>query len=216
MRRRPHLALLALATALVLALAIALILRGSSGRSAPTGEASTRAIPSSSFDGAELPSPVPAPGFALTDQLGHPVSLGALRGQVTVLTFLYSTCGATCQLIAQQIRGALDELARPVTVLVISANPAGDTPARVSRFLAQVSLSGRVHYLTGPLAQLRGVWRAYRIAPAADGRSAFERTATVLLLDRRGRERVLFGLEQLTGESLAHDIRKLDGEPANP
>jgi hypothetical protein len=31
----------------------------------------------------------------------------------------------------------------------------------------------------------------------------------VLLLDRAGRERVLFGIEQLTPESLAHDIGKL-------
>jgi hypothetical protein len=38
----------------------------------------------------------------------------------------------------------------------------------------------------------------------------------VLLVDRRGRERVLFGLEQLTPESLAHDIGRLDGEPADP
>jgi len=47
------------------------------------------------------------------------------------------------------------------------------------------------------------------VAPAADGRAAFERTASVLLLDGRGRERVVYGLEQLTPESLAHDIRRL-------
>jgi protein SCO1/2 len=209
MRRRPYLALLALATMLVLALAITVILRGSSGRSASSGEASTRASQSSNFEGAALPSDVAAPGFTLTDQLGHSVSLASYRGQVVVLTFLYSTCGATCQLIAQQIRGALDELPRPVPVLIVSADPAADTPARVSRFLAQVSLAGRVRYLTGSDAQLRPVWQAYRTAPAAAGRSAFERTAAVRLLDRRGRELVLFGLEQLTPESLAHDIRTL-------
>jgi len=31
----------------------------------------------------------------------------------------------------------------------------------------------------------------------------------VVLLDRSGRARVLFGPEQLTPEALAHDIRKL-------
>ena len=51
-------------------------------------------------------------------------------------------------MIAQQIRGALDELRRPVPVLLISADPAADTPARVRRFLPRVSLSGRVRYLT--------------------------------------------------------------------
>jgi hypothetical protein len=38
----------------------------------------------------------------------------------------------------------------------------------------------------------------------------------VLLIDRAGDERVQFGLEQLTPESLIHDIGKLDGEPAHP
>jgi hypothetical protein len=32
---------------------------------------------------------------------------------------------------------------------------------------------------------------------------------TVALVDGRGRERVLFGLEQLTPEALSHDIRVL-------
>jgi cytochrome oxidase Cu insertion factor (SCO1/SenC/PrrC family) len=126
-----------------------------------------------------------------------------------VLAFLYSRCGASCVVIAQQIRGALDELPRPVPVLMVSADPAADTRASVGHFLDQVSLSGRVRFLTGPLGQLRSVWRAYRIAPAVRGRAAFERNPAVLLLDGRGRERVLFGLEQLTPESLAHDIRKL-------
>jgi cytochrome oxidase Cu insertion factor (SCO1/SenC/PrrC family) len=111
--------------------------------------------------------------------------------------------------IAQQIRGALDELPRPVPVLVVSADPAADTPAHVRRFLEEVSLTGRVQYLTGRLSRLRSIWRAYRVTPASAGAGAFERFASVLLLDGQGRERVLFEQEQLTPESLAHDIRKL-------
>ena len=126
-----------------------------------------------------------------------------------MLAFVSSTCGPACTLIAQQIRGALDELGRAVPVLLVTVDPAGDTPARVQRFLAQVSLTGRVHYLTGTPAELRPVWRAYAIEPLSSGRSAYERSAVVVLLDRSGRERVLFGPEQLTPEALAHDIRKL-------
>jgi len=215
MRRRPSVALLALASVLVLALALVVILRAGGGHGSST-EALSRSSPSSGFDGAALPAGVSAPGFTLTDQLGRPVSLSDYRGQVTVIAFLYSTCGAGCTVIAQQIRGALDELPRPVPVLVVSADPAADSPARVAGFLAANSLTGRVRYLTGPLTRLRSLWRAYRIAPAAAGRAAFERNAAVLLLDGQGRERVVFGLEQLTPESLAHDIGRLDGEPAHP
>jgi protein SCO1/2 len=208
MRPPRHLALLGLATVLVLGLTLAVILRAGGGRGSST-EALSGAAPASGFDGAALPSTAVAPVFTLTDQLGRSVSLAAYRGQVVVLTFLYSRCGASCVVIAQQIRGALDELTRAVPVLVVSADPAADTPASVGRFLEEVSLSGRVRYLTGPLGRLRSVWHSYRIAPAARGRAAFERNPAVLLVDGRGRERVLFGLEQLTPESLAHDIRKL-------
>ena len=55
-----------------------------------------------------------------------------------MLAFLYSDCGAACMLIAQQIRGALDELRAPACrVLIVSADPAADTPAACARFLAR-------------------------------------------------------------------------------
>jgi protein SCO1/2 len=169
----------------------------------------SEAANSSGFDGAAIPPSPLAPDFALTDQYGRSVSLSGLRGHVAVVTFLYSTCGATCVLIAQQIRGALDELPQPVPVLIVSADPTTDTPASVARFLAKVSLTGRVRYLTGSLAQLRPIWRAYNVHPASAGRAAFDRYAFLLLLDVRGRERVLFEPEVLTPEALAHDVGKL-------
>ncbi len=168
------------------------------------------------FDGAALPGTTLAPDFQLTDQYGRTISLGAQRGHPVVIAFLYSHCGASCVLIAQQIRGALDELAQPVPVLIVSADPGGDTPSSVRQFLAQVSLSGRVHYLTGTQSQLSRVWKGYRVTPASAGSSAFDRFATVLLVDPQGRERVLYGQEQLTPEALVHDIGKLAGEPAHP
>lgn len=97
-------------------------------------------------------------------------------------------------------------------VLIVSADPSADTPARVRRFLGQVSLSGRVHYLTGSAAQLRAVWHAYGAIPASAGQAAFTSSASVFLIDPSGLERVLFPVEQLTPEGLAHDIRKLEAE----
>ncbi len=207
MRPRPTIALSALALLIALILAV-LLGNGSSGQS-PTATNTGPAGTASGFDGAALPAGIQAPDFTLTDQYGSSISINHLRGQVTVLTFLHSRCGGACVVIADQIRGALDELRKPVQVLIVSANPRTDTPASVGRFLAEVSLTGRAHYLTGPPAQLRELWRAYRVTPASAGRAAFARHASVLLIDRRGDERVLYQLEQLTPESLAHDIGKL-------
>jgi protein SCO1/2 len=213
--QKRRIALFAVAIVLAIALAVVLALDGSSGGSPSTSSstgvgASTGTASSSGFDGAELPVG-PAHEFTLADLTdgGRAVSLSQYRGQVVILAFLYSTCGDTCVVIAQQVRGALGELARPVPVLFVSADPAADTPARVSHFLAQVSLTGRAHWLTGSLAQLQAVWRAYGITPASAGATAFDNSASVFLLDRAGRERVLFQSEQLTPEGLAHDIDTL-------
>ncbi len=222
MSARARRALLAIVTLLVLALAVVVLLArpgrshddGAAGSTASVeaggeGAGGPEAVSSTGFDGAALPASTAVHGFALVDQEGHTVSLASLHGQVTVLAFLYSTCGATCVVIANQIRGALEELPHPAPVVFISADPAADTAGHVRRFLAQVGLSGRVHYLTGSRAQLAPIWHAYRVVPASAGRAAFDRYASVLLLDRGGRARVVYGLEQLTAEALAHDIRKL-------
>jgi protein SCO1/2 len=168
------------------------------------------------FQGAVLPASKTAPEISLRDQYGRPVSLAALRGRPVLIAFLYTGCGAPCTVIAQQVRGALDQLARPIPVLLVSADPGADTRTAVRHFLAQVSLSGRVYYLTGSPSEIAAVSRAYKVRPIAAGAAAFARYATVLLVDRNGRERVLFGSGQLTPEALAHDIGKLEGEPARP
>ncbi|HSZ05854.1 MAG TPA: SCO family protein [Solirubrobacteraceae bacterium] len=211
---------LALATVVIVVLAVVAIV-SVSGTHGPTrtttsvSSSTSTAGQESGFDGAALPGGVSARGFTLSDQYGHQVSLSDYRGRVVVLTFLYSRCGGACVLIAQQIRGALNELeeehARAPAVLIVSADPAADSRARVRGFLAEVSLTGRVEYLTGPLRELREIWAAYRIKPASVGAREFDEYASVLLLDRSGRERVLFQSENLTPEFLSHDIGKLNG-----
>lgn len=191
------------------------LLSGCSGGGASTaGSRAASTGPESGFDGAPFPAGIGAPDFTLSDEEGGRVSLGEYRGRVVVLTFLYSTCGDTCILIAQQIRGALDELqsehARLPVVLIVSADPAADTPAHVRRFLSEMSLSGRVQYLTGTVSRLRAVWRSYDVKPASVGARKFDEYAPVLLIDPSGHKRVLFEAEELTPEALSHDINRLD------
>lgn len=155
------------------------------------------------FDGAAYPPGIVAPDFTLHDERGHVVSLGGYRDKVVALTFLSTGC-RTCALVAQQIRGALDELGSPagVRTLFVSTNPSTDTPTRVARFLGSTSLAGRALYLTGSERRLRAIWRSYHVISGEDG-------IAVLLIDRAGVERVAFGIEQITPEGLAHDIRLL-------
>jgi protein SCO1/2 len=206
---------------LAVAIALVAILAAPSGRdrassSAPSSEAATS---SGGFDGAAYPLGIRAPGFRLEDQLRRRVSLSEFRGRVVVLAFLSTDCRA-CILAAQQVRGALDELAGAPTygrgtavpamqVLFVSTDPRVDTSANVKRFLAETALADRVLYLTGSRAQLGDVWRAYGVPPRSTGKAASEAATSVLLIGRTGDERDAFGLEQLTPEGLAHDIRLL-------
>jgi protein SCO1 len=214
MRPRSRIVLLGLATVFVVALALILILDRPATRSstgAPATAAATGSTAGSGFDGALLPGGVGAPGFTLTDQHGRRVSLGQYRGRVAILTFLSTACAPTCLLVAQQIRGALDELGRAVPTLIVSADPAADTPSATRRFLAEAALAGRAEYLTGAPAALRRVWHAYGVVPAQLADASSSHPAEVLLIDRAGQQRDLFQVEQLTPDGLAHDVQRLEG-----
>jgi protein SCO1 len=214
MRPPLRLALLALTGVVAVGLGLAVALGGSSSHTPQTTAASGETTSSAGFDGAPTPGQSPQ-NFTLTDQRGQRVSLGDYRGRVVILTFLSTATGrATSLLMAQQIRGALDELGSgvPVAALAVSTDPQADTPARVRDFLSRVSLTGRLEYLTGTAAELKRVWRAYAIVPGGAHAKGPDRSAYVVLIDRRGVQRVRFYVEELTPEALAHDIRKLQAD----
>lgn len=204
---RLRLTLVVATACLVAALAAFVLLGGDEDGSAsgaqPTG-----------FHGALRPPDARAPDFSLRDEDGDVATMRELRGEPVVVTFLYSTCEDTCPLTAQQIRGALDDLgdAAPA-VVAISVDPRGDTPLHVKRFLVKQRVADRMRYLTGTRARLEPVWRAYGIQPQGEG---FEHTASTVIVDGAGRQRLGYLTDQLTPEALADDLRALsDGAPAS-
>jgi protein SCO1 len=163
------------------------------------------------FDGPRIVHPSVTPDFTLRDQNGRLVRLSAQRGKVVVMTFLYTHCPDLCPLTAVHIDEALDRLGARrtgVTVLAVSVDPFGDTPAAVRRFVRSHRLSSQFHYLTGSKQALRRVWRLYDAKSIAVGGTRPDHTLYVLLLDRRGRSRVLFDATA-TSAAMAHDIRLL-------
>jgi protein SCO1/2 len=203
---RVRLALSVCVGALVGVLAV-LVLTGGPGRPAPLGLVE-------GFAGAQLPPSLPADDFALRDQDGRLVRLRDYAGKVVILTFLYSTCQDTCPLIAQQIRGALDQLGRPVPALAVSVDPVGDSPLNAQRFLVRQSVAGRLDFLLGTRGQLAPIWRAYGIQPLTAGQpSGSEHSVDVVLLDKAGRPRIGYQSAELSPEPLVHDIVRLEAEP---
>lgn len=195
---RIRLFLVVLGACAAVAVAIALVAGSRDGESSVTED--------SGFAGALRPAGIPAADFTLRDQDGRTVSLRSLRGGPVVVGFMYSTCRDTCPLQAQQIRGALDDVSPPPPAVAVSVDPANDTPANARRFLVRQNATGRIRFLLGSRAQLEPIWRQFGIRPQGDG---FEHTASVVVLDRDGRQCVGFPVSQLTPENLAHDIEAL-------
>jgi protein SCO1/2 len=161
------------------------------------------------FAGALRPPQIPPKDFALRDQDGKVASLRAYRGRPVILTFLYSTCQNTCPIMADQIRGALDDLDHDPPALAVSVDPLHDTPDTAKHFLLKHSVYGRMRFLLGTRAQLAPIWKAYGISPQT---SSYEHSAYVLLIGKDGRQRVGFPVSELTPEGLTHDVKVLQAE----
>src|SRR2546423_319027 len=82
------------------------------------------------FEGALRPPGIPPATFSLRDEDGRRVTAPSLRGRPAIVSFVYTHCRDTCPLVAEQVRGALNDLgARSVPWIAVSVDPAGDTPA---------------------------------------------------------------------------------------
>ena len=125
-------------------------------------------ILSEALDGTPNAVNLPAPGFTLTDQRGHEISLASLRGHVLALTFLDPVCTSDCPLIAQEFRQTdrrLGSQARHVDFVAIVANPIYRSVSFTNQFDSQEGLTqvSNWYYLTGPLPALEHVWNSYGI-----------------------------------------------------
>jgi len=181
----------------------------SAGCGGSTPKAAVQGPVPSPYRGITVAEPVAAPNFALRDQAGKLVTMSSRRGRYTLVTFLYTHCPDVCPLIAEHVNTALRRLgaeANDVSVLAVSVDPKGDTPAAVKRFVAVHRLLPHFRYLTGTAAELRPIWKAYNVAADPDsGTTAVTHSAFVLLVDRQGVERLLYDSNVKPGD-IVHDI----------
>ena len=145
-------------------------------------------------------SPVPvtsAPGFTLTDQAGHPVSLASLRGRVAVLEFIDPHCTDICPIVSQEFIDAYRDLgdrAARVVFVAVNVNRYHLRVADVAAFSREQRLItiASWRFLTGSYPSLRTVWQAYHVAVDAPGPNADVLHSSVMyFIDPQGRERYL-------------------------
>jgi cytochrome oxidase Cu insertion factor (SCO1/SenC/PrrC family) len=145
-------------------------------------------------------SPVPvtnAPGFTLTDQGGHTMSLASLRGRVVVMEFMDPHCTDICPIVSQEFVDAYRDLgasARRVVFVAVNVNRYHLRVADVAAFSAEQRLTQipAWHFLTGPYPSLAAVWQHYQVAVDAPGPDAdVVHSSVMYFIDPQGRERFL-------------------------
>ena len=145
-------------------------------------------------------SPVPAgaaPGFTLTDQAGRVLPLAAFRGKVVVLEFMDPHCTDICPIVSAEYVDAYHDLGRladKVVFAAVNVNQYHASVADVAAFSREQRLDSIPgwHFLTGPVPDLRTVWKDYNVAVQAPSPDAdIVHSSVVYFIDPRGRERYL-------------------------
>lgn len=167
---------------------------------------------SQSYRGSVPPGAIRLPEFALRTFDGRAVRSGELRGKVVLVTFLDSQCTEACPILASQIARALDRLSaderRDVVAVAFSTDPAEDTPQSVRAFLQKQNALGKLLYLTGPEAELRGAWKQFQILSSEESGEDTLHSAPLRVYDRDlvWRATLHAGVD-LTPENVVHDVR---------
>ncbi len=165
-----------------------------------------------------LDSPRPMPEMNLIDQAGQPFGVERLRGHWTFLFFGFTNCPDICPTTLATLAAVRSELAdlpaaeRPAVVLV-SVDPARDTPAMLARYVRHFdpSFTG----VTGDAASIDALTRELGVAvmigaPAADGSYTVDHTAAIFLIDPDAAWTAVFGMPHVA-QTIAGDYRSIVG-----
>jgi cytochrome oxidase Cu insertion factor (SCO1/SenC/PrrC family) len=135
-----------------------------------------------------------APGIRLVNQFGQPMSLSQFRGKVVVLAFVDSECTTVCPLTTVSMTAARELLGAAgdqVQLLGVDANPAATSVRDVMAYSQAHAMVNQWDFLTGSLAQLRAVWRAYHIYVQIQA-GQIDHTPALYVIDQRGQEREIY------------------------
>jgi protein SCO1/2 len=163
------------------------------------------------FDAAPAPAAVGGP-FQLVDQNGQPTTEQVLKGQWNAVFFGFTYCPDVCPGTLQALAAASDRLgpkAKDLKIVMISVDPARDTPAQMKTYLTADYLPKTTLGLTGTPAQTAAAAKAYRVyyKKAGDGPDySVDHSTAVYLVDPKGRfNRVI--AYSLPPEEIARQIK---------
>jgi cytochrome oxidase Cu insertion factor (SCO1/SenC/PrrC family) len=112
----------------------------------------------------------PPPDFRLRDETGAWRTPASARGEVLLVTFIYTRCRDLCPRQAAEIKEAVLAAGGGVQVYAITVDPEHDTPEDARAWLERMGVAGGpVHILLGSRRELAPVWERFGIVPLAQG-----------------------------------------------
>jgi protein SCO1/2 len=145
------------------------------------------------FPGESLRTQLHTPELRLVNQHHETVDLAALRGDVVMLTAVYSSCGLSCPLIFAQAKSAIAavpaDLRAGLRVIAVSMDPGNDTPDVLAELARRYQVdSPRYELVTGEPAEVERVLDDLGIARSRNPETGvIDHANLFLLVDRGGR-----------------------------
>jgi len=158
----------------------------------------------------------PAPAVTLVNQFGQPMSLSQFRGRVVMLSFEDSECTTVCPLTTQSMvlaKELLGKAGESVQLLGVDANPDATKVADVMDYSRVHGMINQWDFLTGSLAQLKSVWKAYNVDVQIES-GQIDHTPALYVIDQQGRLQKVY-LTQMAYSSVTQSAQVLATEVAS-
>lgn len=162
----------------------------------------------------ELPHYGPAPAFSLRDLTGTAVTEEDLKGKVTVMSFFFTSCPATCPTVIGNVASLHRALANDsgVQFISVTVDPDTDTPEKLTDYARRYNADPvRWRFVRGDLDAVRALRReGFKLD---SGVQIEVHTTRLVLIDARGEVRGYYqGTEDESVKALGRDIQILRAE----
>jgi protein SCO1/2 len=162
-----------------------------------------------SLKGAVITPPITAAEIQLTDHNGQPFQLSSFRGKVVLVFFGFSHCVNECPATMAIIRQALEtvgDASKDVEVVMVSTDPATDTPESMKEFMGR--FNPKFLGLLGTPDELAKSWKDYGVTVLDGGET---HSSFTYVVDKKGELRETF-VPDATPDNVASDLKVLLAE----